>query len=137
MRKYDHMGLEEFQEIYRRQKSSGLTVEDFCINECYGKSSFYYWKRKYISNPEEQKTEPIRSITEKTDPTGIAPIHIKPESTALALKSKQPVERTSRERSEISIRFPGGLKVTFRGKSNSRAAIDIITKIYSSDVLPE
>ena len=41
------MSKEEFIEILSRQQRSGLTIKDFCINEAYTESSFYYWKVKF------------------------------------------------------------------------------------------
>lgn len=37
------MSKEEFLEILSRQQRSGLTIKDFCVNEAYTESSFYYW----------------------------------------------------------------------------------------------
>ena len=43
---------EEFLEILSRQQRSGLTIKDFCGNEAYTESSFYYWKGKFgLSRP--------------------------------------------------------------------------------------
>lgn len=41
------MSKEEFMEILSRQQRSGLTIKDFCLNEAYTESNFYYWKGKY------------------------------------------------------------------------------------------
>lgn len=38
---------EEFTKILDRQQKSGLSIKDFCENESYTRSSFYYWKSKY------------------------------------------------------------------------------------------
>ena len=46
------MSKEEFLEILSRQQQSGLTIKDFCVNEAYTESSFYYWKSKFgLSRP--------------------------------------------------------------------------------------
>lgn len=46
------MSKEKFMEILSRQQRSGLTIKDFCLNEAYTESSFYYWKGKYeLSRP--------------------------------------------------------------------------------------
>lgn len=46
------MSKEEFLEILSRQRRSGLTIKDFCVNEAYTESSFYYWKGKFgLSRP--------------------------------------------------------------------------------------
>lgn len=39
--------IEKYKEIYARYESSGLSANDFCINERISRSRFYYWLRKY------------------------------------------------------------------------------------------
>lgn len=41
------MSKEDFLEILSRQQRSGLMIKDFCINETYTESNFYYWKEKF------------------------------------------------------------------------------------------
>ena len=41
------MSKEEFTILLERQRSSGLSIKDFCANEVYTESSFYYWKSKF------------------------------------------------------------------------------------------
>ena len=36
----------KFQELYKRQQESGLTVRGFCLNEGIATSTFYYWLKK-------------------------------------------------------------------------------------------
>lgn len=53
------MGKEEFQPVYERQQTSGLTIKDFCENEAHSSSCFHYWKKKfrlsrtYTSHPDK------------------------------------------------------------------------------------
>lgn len=47
-----NMSKDEFLKILSRQELSGLTIKDFCVNEAYTASSFYYWKGKFgLSRP--------------------------------------------------------------------------------------
>ena len=39
----------QFEEVYKRFKESGLNVSDFCINEGFTESRFYYWQKKLKS----------------------------------------------------------------------------------------
>ena len=39
--------IEKYKEIYARYEASGLSAEDFCMNERISRSRFYYWLRKY------------------------------------------------------------------------------------------
>ncbi|WP_394700418.1 IS66 family insertion sequence element accessory protein TnpA [uncultured Bacteroides sp.] len=36
----------QFEEVYNRFKGSGLNVRDFCNNEGFTESRFYYWQKK-------------------------------------------------------------------------------------------
>lgn len=38
--------MEDFESIYARFKSSGLSVMDFCSNECIRPKRFYEWRSK-------------------------------------------------------------------------------------------
>ena len=40
--------IQQFELVYDRFQSSGLSVKDFCANECILHSKFYYWKKKLI-----------------------------------------------------------------------------------------
>ncbi len=45
------MDEKKFIDLYHRQKESGLTVKEFCLNEIIAPATFYYWKKKLrISN---------------------------------------------------------------------------------------
>ncbi|WP_321437675.1 IS66 family insertion sequence element accessory protein TnpA [uncultured Bacteroides sp.] len=39
----------QFEEVYNRFKESGLNVRDFCNNEGFTESRFYYWQKKLNS----------------------------------------------------------------------------------------
>jgi hypothetical protein len=39
----------QFEEVYKRFKDSDLTVRDFCNNEGFTESRFYYWQNKLNS----------------------------------------------------------------------------------------
>ena len=38
-------------ELIKRQKETGLTITNFCANEGIPKSSFYYWRKKFVKEP--------------------------------------------------------------------------------------
>ena len=40
--------MEDFESIYARFKSSGLSVIDFCSNECIRPKRFYEWRSKLL-----------------------------------------------------------------------------------------
>ncbi len=43
------MTEKKFIELYHRQKESGLTVKEFCVNEVIAPSTFYLWQKKLRS----------------------------------------------------------------------------------------
>lgn len=118
------MSKEEFLEILSRQQHSGLTIKDFCVNEAYTESSFYYWKGKFdLSRPYHAE----RSSSEE-----LAPVNL-----TSPLSSNQAYDRTVMESGEIRIEFPGGIIARFSGMAESHAAMQLLTQICGHHVLPE
>ena len=137
MRKHYFMTKTEYIEIYKRQKSSGLNIDDFCANESYSKSSFYYWKRKFLNGAEISKLKiDTQTINKEQDATGISPIKIKKENAIASITRPQTIAKeTDPVNSEISIELPNGFKIKFKGENNTRSAVGIITKIGNPHVL--
>ncbi|MCS2448067.1 IS66 family insertion sequence element accessory protein TnpB [Bacteroides thetaiotaomicron] len=114
------MSKEEFLEILSRQQRSGLTIKDFCINEAYTESSFYYWKGKFgLSRPYHA----ARSSSEEFAP--------------VKLSSNPAYDRVAMGPGEIRIEFPGGIIARFSGMAESHAAMRLLTQICGHHVLPE
>lgn len=119
---------EEFIRILERQQESGLSIKDFCENESYTRSSFYYWKSKFgVSRPYNNHL--------KEAPSGeLTPISIHlPEKNQPA---PRPAGRNSRG-GEITIKFPGGIHASFKGGAQSGMAMNLLNQILSGHVLPE
>ena len=57
----------KFQEIYRRQKESGLSVKAFCVNEGIADSTFYYWSKKIRTNSSRPDFIPL--VVNQASPT--------------------------------------------------------------------
>lgn len=118
------MSKEEFLEILSRQQRSGLTIKDFCVNESYTESSFYYWKGKFgLSRPYHAE----RSSSEE-----FAPVNLTSPST-----SNPSYDRVAMGYGEIRIEFPGGIIAHFSGMAESHAAMQLLTQICGHHVLPE
>ena len=118
------MSKEEFLEILSRQQRSGLTIKDFCSNEAYTESSFYYWKGKFGLS---------RSYhSESSSSEEFAPVNL-----TSSLSSNQAYDRTVMESGEIRIEFPGGIIASFSGMAESHAAMRLLTQICGHHVLPE
>lgn len=49
--------FQEFTDTYARFRSSGLTVREFCANECINEAKFYYWQKK-LKSPQSTAAAP-------------------------------------------------------------------------------
>jgi len=113
--------------ILERQQESGLSIKDFCENESYTRSSFYYWKSKF------GLTRPYNNHPRDTSPGKLAPVSIN-----LPVKSPAPSRSTGRcDRGEITIKLPSGVQINFKGGAQSELAVSLIDQILSAHVLPE
>ncbi len=112
---------EEFKAILDRQQQSGLSIRDFCSNEAYTLSSFHYWKSKFGFS------RPYRSHVgvELTSPV-IAPVSLKP-TNSVGAHTSQPQDVNS---GEITIRFPGGVEVSFSGQRQTEIALQMLNQLY-------
>jgi putative transposase len=118
---------EEFILILERQQSSGLSIKDFCANESYTVSSFHYWKSKF------GLTRPYNNHSRVTAVEKLAPISFNlPEK-----KSAPETALSGSSKGEIRIKLPGGIQVSFIGTSQTEAAINLLSQICSSHVLPK
>lgn len=66
--------LKVFTDTYTRFRESGLTVHDFCQNECIHEAKFYYWQKK-LKEHEQFEGVPSGFVPLVLHPTG----SIKPE----------------------------------------------------------
>ena len=126
MKNQQSMQKEEFAEILSRQVSSGLTIKDFCMNESYTASSFYYWKSKF------GYTRPYNKLPSAS--SDFVPIDL---SSKRERERYNKIKDTYSTESEICIEYPTGVKIHFKGMSETGVALNIISKINSSHVLPE
>lgn len=112
---------EEFKAILDRQQQSGLSIRDFCSNEAYTVSSFHYWKSKFGF------ARPYRSHSrEELAPPLIAPVSLKPAHPG-CVASSQPQDVNA---GEITIRFPGGVEVSFSGQLQTEIALQMLNQLY-------
>lgn len=118
------MSKEDFLAILDRQQQSGLTIKDFCENEAYSVSCFHYWKSKYGLN------RPYGSGSSSGE---FAPVSFRPASGL----SPQRLPGDNLMEGAITIEFPTGVKIHFRGHAQSDAALQVITQLCHSHVLPE
>jgi putative transposase len=118
---------EEFMVILDRQQSSGLSIKDFCANESYTVSSFYYWKSKF------GLTRPYNNHPREVSVDKLAPISFNLPDNKPALKTTL----SGSSKGEIRIKLPGGIQVNFIGPYQTEAAINLLIQICSAHVLPK
>ncbi|NLX66189.1 MAG: IS66 family insertion sequence element accessory protein TnpB [Bacteroidales bacterium] len=118
---------EEFIKILERQRKSGLSIKDFCENESYTQSSFYYWKSKYGLDRSYNNHAGDSTVMELT------PIKINPPAKR-ASPSSHAVKNV--HGGEITVILPGGVRVSFKGGAQCEMAMGLLDQIFSSHVLP-
>lgn len=120
------MSKDDFLTILARQQASGLSIKDFCENEAYPASCFYYWKSKYgLTRPCSPGSHPSHAE--------FAPVSFPCPSSSLS--KGLPGEGSSD--GAITIEFPNGVKIHFRDTSESGTALQVITQLSHHYVLPE
>lgn len=117
---------EEFIKILERQQKSGLSIKDFCENESYTRSSFYYWKSKYGLGRSYNNHSGDSAFEE------LAPIRV--NSPAKRPPSSHAVKNA--HGGEITVNLPGGVRVSFKGGSQCEMAMGLLDQIFSCHVLP-
>ena len=136
------MTKEKFSSVLFRHQQSGLSIADFCENEGYSRSRFYLWKQKYGITEQELLSEASRLGVKAS----FVPILINGDAPSpgisheIPLPSPQPpvsFPLKGKDTSEISLEFPNGLKLKFKGASGCEAALNLISKIYNANVLPK
>ena len=131
------MTKEVFEALLERQRSSGKGVKPFCRQEGYSPASFQYWRRKFCSDrPHTESAAGSRSGTgslRKDISEGFAPVSFHAQGCGI----NPPSEGHAHVPDEIVIELPDGIRVYFRGASNERAAMGLINRICTGDVLSE
>ena len=111
--------------ILKHQQESGLSIKDFCENQSYTASSFYYWKSKF------GLTRPYNNHASKTAVQNLTPISFTLPDNKPALKTTP----SGNDKGEIQINLPGGIQVSFIGSTQTEAAIQLLAQICSAHVL--
>jgi hypothetical protein len=82
-----------FSELIRRHKETGLSIKDFCSNECIPTSTFYYWRKKLRG-----------SIPEK----GFIPLIVKSPQTTLSRNNGKTSCQEPDENVFLELIYPNG-----------------------------
>ena len=97
--------IQQFELVYDRFQSSGLSVKDFCENECILQSKFYYWKNKSIKNNRD-----------KEQPSNFVPIVFSSSNSQMQTKRKVQQKPTLEHADSTAcdifeIIYPNGVKL--------------------------
>jgi putative transposase len=112
---------EEFKAILDRQQQSGLSIRDFCSNEVYTVSSFHYWKSKFgFARPYRNQSRG------ESIPEGFAPVSLKSALSGTDVSS--PAQGMNQ--GAITIKFPGGVEVSFSGHQQTEIALRLLNQLY-------
>jgi len=115
-----------FDLILERQRKSGLTIKEFCMNEAYSLTNFYFWKRKFCTSGHSRSPEGVKGST-----GDFAPVRLPVSERPFTTPDK---EDLSGGLHEILMELPGGIKIHFRGVGECEVAIRLINQMYSGHV---
>lgn len=116
------MNLNDFRIIYERFKSSGLNITHFCENEGYSKSSFYYWRKKFLSKESSNCLSPITiSSPLKTHPLERLVPQVNQDNSSYY---KENVGQLT-----VEIKHPNGLEIKLSGEINPLVLTTIIKQL--------
>ena len=97
--------IKYFEEVYKRFQSSGLSIRDFCHNECIVESKFYYWNKRLREHKRQEEQRP-----------GFVPIAFSGSSLRLQTKSRAqqrsiPEHMHPCDENVFEIVYPNGVKL--------------------------
>ncbi len=97
--------LKHFELVYDRFQSSGLSVKDFCQNECILQSKFYYWNKRLREHTQD-----------KDQPSTFVPIVFTGSNTQLPAKRKIQQKSTLEHADPVAsdvfeLVYPNGVKL--------------------------
>ena len=118
-----------FRMILERQQSSGLTITEFCRNESYNPASFHHWKSKFGFTHQNVATESRPNELSED----FAPVRFSAAQRQLPTVAPTP-EEEAKTPDTIMIELPVGVKIHFSGSLGAKAAMGIISQMYSGHV---
>jgi len=120
--------IKNYEEVYTRYSESGLSVDQFCLNEQISRSRFYYWYRKYKKLP-QSGISIISSLPAKPSDkrnAGFIPLLITSGNDTQIYPLKPDIDKSSQSPplssdpcSFMEVSFPNGTTIRLRGDINS------------------
>ena len=121
------MHKRKFVTILSCQHDSRLSVREFCRNESYPVSTFYYWKHKFGLSESDDKHDAAVNGRDV-----LAPISVLEQGRDMPHSGVDKVGSN-----EIEFVFPEDIRIYFRGCGQSQSVLELITPIYHRHVLPQ
>lgn len=116
------MTRNDFTIIYDCFKSSGLSITYFCENEGYSKSSFYYWRKKFLSQKSSHGLTPITiARPEKAE--------LVPQRVSELLQENPLSNMGNGDKITLEIKRPNGTEISLNGDINPSVLIAIINQL--------
>ena len=103
------MTLSTFKRLFQEFQESGLNVRDFCANQDFAPSSFYYWKKK------------LEDAAPQHQPDSFIPLVFDADQSATSRRTvPSPIANASASDNHAPIEFvfPNGTKMVLRDKVN-------------------
>jgi hypothetical protein len=94
------MTISAFKRLYREYQESGLSIKDFCSNQGFAPSTFYYWKKQFSA---ELQHEPEHFVPLVFD-------------SSLPVAGSRPVPAAVNSPAPIEFVFPNGTRMVIRDK---------------------
>ena len=116
----------QFGDIYERFKCSNLSISEFCNNEGIAKSTFYYWQKKLLNHPGDQKFAKI-SIKPNHDNDYNIPV-------TTGLNHKAHPASCGVEELQVEIHHPNGTKIRLKGNIHLSLVGSIIKQLRQGHV---
>lgn len=98
------MTLSTFKRLFEAYQESGLNVRDFCTNQGFAPSSFYYWKKKIEDAPQSQPDNFVPLVFDSQPPVTSRRTITAPIASAGISSNNAPIEFV----------FPNGTKMLLR-----------------------
>lgn len=106
------MNLQRFQEMNARFIESGLSIADFCENEGYHKSNFYYWRKQLQKQAEEKACFAPIVIESKSD---LLSCHQELQTRDIPHSHQQIPSQTTRDIIAVELKYPNGIELRLKG----------------------
>jgi hypothetical protein len=102
------MTISTFEKLFQEYQESGLNVKEFCSNQGFAPSTFYYWKKQLGKAPQHQPGSFVPLVFDSNLPVASRRTIQTPVNTSGIPGNHAPIEFV----------FPNGIKMIIRDKAD-------------------